>query len=298
MRDLLIIGEFAARTRLSHKALRLYADKNLLKPAYVDPRTRVRYYQSAQVEKARLITLMRAIGMPLSLIGPVLSAEGGQAAKLVADYWRCCEREHLARRPLAVHIQNTLRGRTAAMYAIGEREVGEQKVVFVQQHVTAERLEAFLGEATEQLFVYLRAAGAGLSGPVFAIYHGLVDQDGNGPVEVCVPTDSPVQPTGHIGVRLEPAHRQAFTELRKGQSEYPTVAGAFAALASWLDGRGLQLNASAREIYYPNWADADTDEHVMDIAVPFQALTKSSKNDGRSELIPTEMAIHRRLQKA
>ncbi|MFV5998953.1 MerR family transcriptional regulator [Streptomyces sp. NPDC056231] len=275
MRDLMIIGEFAARTRLSHKALRLYADKDLLKPAYVDPRTRVRYYQSAQLEKARLITLMRAIGMPLSLIGPVLSAAGGQAAELVADYWRCRDREHHARHPLAVHIQNTLKGKTAAMYVIAEREVCQQKVVFVQQHVTAEHLGAFLGEATEQLFAYLRAADAGLSGPVFAVYHGLVDQDGNGPVEVCVPTESPVQPTGRIGVRLEPAHRQAFTELRKGQSEYPTVAGAFAALASWLDGRGLQPSASAREIYYPNWADADADEHVMDIAVPFQNLTNS-----------------------
>ncbi|MEW2490038.1 MerR family transcriptional regulator [Streptomyces sp. NPDC048411] len=275
MRDLMIIGEFAARTRLSHKALRLYADKDLLKPAYVDPRTRVRYYQSAQLEKARLITLMRTIGMPLSLIGPVLSAAGGQAAELVADYWRCRDREHHARQPLAVHIQNTLKGKTAAMYVIAEREVCQQKVVFVQQHVTAERLETFLAEATEQLFTYLRKAGAELSGPVFAVYHGLVDQDGDGPVEVCAPTDSPVQPTGRIGVRLEPAHRQAFTELRKGQSEYPTVAGAFAALASWLDGRGLQPTASAREIYYPNWADADADEHVMDIAVPFQALTNS-----------------------
>lgn len=272
----MVIGEFAARSRLSHKALRLYADKGLLKPAYVDPRSRIRFYQPAQVAKARLITLLRALGMPLSLIGSVLSAEGEQAAKLVADYWRCCDREHRARQPLAGHIQDILQGREAPIYVVAEREVRQQKVAFVQQHVTAERLEAFLGEVTEELFAYLRTADACLSGPVFAVYHGLVDQDGNGPVEVCVPTDSPIQPAGRIGVRLEPAHRQAFIELRKAQSEYPTVAGAFEAVASWLDRQGLHPSASAREVYYPNWATAGAGEHVMDVAVPFRALTSAS----------------------
>ncbi|MFF1908706.1 MerR family transcriptional regulator [Kitasatospora sp. NPDC058218] len=275
MRDLMVIGEFAARSRLSHKALRLYADRSLLEPAHVDPRTRVRYYRSEQVEKARLITLLRAIGMPLRLIGPVLDAEGGPAADLVAAYWQGCDREHRARRPLAVRLQSLLNGTTTAsgttaLYPIAERDVRQQQVVFVQHHVTADRLPAFLGEAVEQLFAHLRAAGAPLSGPVFALHHGVVDQDGNGPIEVCAPTDAPVGPAGHIGVRLEPAHRQAYTELSKGLSGYATMAGAFEALAAWLDERGLRPSASAREIYYPNWSDAGPDEHVVDVAVPFR----------------------------
>ncbi|MFF2045719.1 MerR family transcriptional regulator [Kitasatospora sp. NPDC058170] len=270
MRDLLVIGEFAARSRLSHKALRLYAERGLLEPAHVDPRTRVRSYRPDQVEQARLITLLRAIGMPLALIGSVLTAEGDQAAGLVAAYWQRCDRQHRARRPLAVHLQNTLIGRTEPMYEIAEREVPEQKVAFVQQHATADQLEGFLVSSTELLFAHLRAAGACLSGPVFAVYHGLVDQDGNGPVELCAPTDSPIGPAGRIGVRLEPAHREAFIELRKEQCAYPTLAGAFEAAASWLDDQGLRPSASAREVYYPNWSGAAADEHVLDVAVPFQ----------------------------
>lgn len=275
MRDLMVIGEFAARSRLSHKALRLYADKGLLVPAHVDPHSRVRHYEPAQLEKARMITLLRAIGMPLSAIGPVLAAENGQAAELVAEHWRRCEQEHRARRPLAAHIQNILSGRQSGMHVIKQREVTQQKVAFMHQHVTAERLGAFLRATTKELFAYLSKAGACLAGPVFVVYHGLVDQDGDGPVEVCVPTATTVEPAGRIGVRLEPAHRQAYTELRKEQSEYPTVAGAFTAVASWLDERGLRPSASAREIYYANWADAGADEHVMDVAVPFRALGNS-----------------------
>ncbi|MDI2124605.1 MerR family transcriptional regulator [Yinghuangia seranimata] len=269
MRDLVVIGEFAARSRLSLKALRLYADKGLLVPAYVDPRTRVRHYRPEQVAQARLITLLRAIGMPLALIGPVLAADGEAAADLVAGYWRTRDQEYRARRLLAGRIQSGLKGGGEPVFVIAEREVPERKVVFTQAHVTADGLAEFLGEASQRLFAHLRAAGACLSGPVFAVYHGVVDEDGDGPVEVCAPTANAIEPAGRIGVRLEAAHRQAYIELTKGQAEYTTVVGAFAALATWLDERGLRQSAPPRETYYPNWADAADDEHVLDAAVPY-----------------------------
>ena len=41
---LMPIGIFSRITGLSHRALRLYADRDLLPPAYVDPETGYRYY--------------------------------------------------------------------------------------------------------------------------------------------------------------------------------------------------------------------------------------------------------------
>ncbi|MEU5367025.1 MerR family transcriptional regulator [Streptomyces sp. NPDC005925] len=277
MPELMVIGEFAALSRLSHKALRLYADKGLLEPAHVDPDTHVRHYLPSQLRQARLITLLRAVGMPLGLIGTVLLAEGERAAELVGDYWRTHDRDHRVRRPLVTQVQDVLRGRTTDTYLIEERETGEQRVVFVEGHVTAEGLPGFLDAATEELFGHLRAGGGAPSGPVFAVYHGLVDEDGDGPVQVCVPTEGPVEPGGRVGLRVEPAHRQAYTELRKGQGAYATVAGALDAVAAWLHGRGLRPSASAREIYYPDRSPGGRGpgrglrlhEHVMDVAVPF-----------------------------
>ncbi|WP_224284619.1 MerR family transcriptional regulator, partial [Streptomyces sp. LS1784] len=57
--NVITIGELAARTRLSLKALRLYGERGLLPPALVDPRTGVRRYGPAQVERARRIALLR-----------------------------------------------------------------------------------------------------------------------------------------------------------------------------------------------------------------------------------------------
>lgn len=67
------IGEFAKRSRLSHKALRLYDTMGLLSPDFVDEGSSYRYYSEAQLEKAKLIGLLRQLEMPLNQIAEVLS---------------------------------------------------------------------------------------------------------------------------------------------------------------------------------------------------------------------------------
>ena len=65
MENLLTIGEFAEATRLSPKALRLYAANGLLMPSRVDGDSGYRYYRPEQLQLARLIALLRTAGMPL-----------------------------------------------------------------------------------------------------------------------------------------------------------------------------------------------------------------------------------------
>ncbi|WP_406210605.1 MerR family transcriptional regulator [Kitasatospora sp. NBC_01560] len=268
--DLITVGELAARTRLSPKALRLYGERGLLPPARVDPRTGFRHYGPIQVERARRIALLRAAGMPLARIAMVLDASGETSAGLVDAYWREQESAHQARRDAVGYVREVLTGRGPTMYEIAERDVPEQKVLFTQRHVSAAELPGFLAESTELLFSHLRQAGACLSGPLFAVYHGLVSEDSDGPVEVCAPTQNAVEPTGRIGARIEPAHREAYTALTKRQDGYPAMAAAHDAVGAWLAGHGHARGASNREVYYPNWATAEPGEHVADVAVPFR----------------------------
>ena len=66
--DLLSIGRFAEASRLSLKALRLYDRAGLLQPYHVDPHSGYRFYHLKQLERARLILLLRQIDMPLVTI--------------------------------------------------------------------------------------------------------------------------------------------------------------------------------------------------------------------------------------
>jgi len=110
---LLPIGAFARSARLSPKALRLYDELGLLPPAFVDPATGYRFYDPAQLERARLVAWLRRLGMPLARIRVVCELAPAQAAQEVAAYWAQVEADTASRRDLAAFLIASLSGRTA-----------------------------------------------------------------------------------------------------------------------------------------------------------------------------------------
>ncbi|MEV7774548.1 MerR family transcriptional regulator [Kitasatospora sp. NPDC086791] len=271
--ELITIGELAARSRLSLKALRLYGERGLLRPARTDPGSGVRRYGPGQVERARRIALLRSAGLPLARIAAVLDADGAEGEQRLLAYWREQEDAHAARREAVGYARAVLMGRNPTVYEISERDVPEQQVLFVRRHVDAAALPGFLAEASQLLFDRLGQAGACLSGPLFADYHGLVSEDSAALVEVCAPTEAAIGPDGPIGVRVEPAHREAYTELTRRQGDFATMAAAHDAVAAWPAAHGYERAGCNREVYHPNWATAAPEEHVADVAVPLRGAT-------------------------
>lgn len=113
--ELLTIGEFARASRLSAKALRLYDELGLLRPAVVDPFNGYRRYSPEQLPAARVVAWLRRIGMPLAEIRAVVALPDGEAAAAVADYWRRVEADTDARRQLATGLVEYLSGKDTAV---------------------------------------------------------------------------------------------------------------------------------------------------------------------------------------
>ncbi|MEU4166211.1 MerR family transcriptional regulator [Streptomyces sp. NPDC026665] len=105
---MLTIGAFAKASRLSPKALRLYDELELLRPARVDPGTGYRYYAAEQLGRARLVAWLRRLGMPLAGIRRVCALEPEQAAREIGAYWAGVEAETAARRDLAAFLVDQL----------------------------------------------------------------------------------------------------------------------------------------------------------------------------------------------
>ena len=112
---LLTIGAFARASRLSPKALRLYDELGLLRPAEVDPASGYRFYDPAQLERARLVAWLRSLGMPLARIRMVCDAEPVTAANEVAAYWAQIVAETATRADLAAFLVDYLSGKATAM---------------------------------------------------------------------------------------------------------------------------------------------------------------------------------------
>lgn len=119
--ELLTIGAFARQARLSPKALRLYDGLGLLSPAAVDAESGYRYYHPAQLDRARLVSQLRKVGMPLARIREVIDLPPTVAAKAIEAYWAEVEADTAARGELAAFLVDVLSGRGKIMSTLSLR---------------------------------------------------------------------------------------------------------------------------------------------------------------------------------
>ncbi|MEU8648545.1 MerR family transcriptional regulator [Streptomyces sp. NPDC048737] len=277
---LLTIGAFAARARLSAKALRLYDRLGLLVPAQVDEMSGYRYYRAGQVERARLVALLRQLDMPLARVAEVIgSADDAEAADRLAAYWADVEARIAAQRTLAAYLRGRLSGRSSEMYGTFEVETVEvpaQVVVTEKRHTLADELPAWIGASLGRLEEAARACG-GVAGAPFVVYHSEVTTESDGPVESCVPVADEAAARAwaaargrgrEVAVRVEPARRLAFTRISKAQVAYPQILAAFEAVEAWTRRQGLEYDGPCREVYFADWSSAGPQDPVCDVAFP------------------------------
>ena len=81
--ELIGIGEFARRVRLTVKQLRSYDELGLLRPAHVDPDTGYRHYHRGQARTAVTIALLRSLDVPLADVHDLLVAGPDDAHALL-----------------------------------------------------------------------------------------------------------------------------------------------------------------------------------------------------------------------
>jgi DNA-binding transcriptional MerR regulator/effector-binding domain-containing protein len=265
----LSIGEFARRSMLSPKALRLYDRQGLLVPAHVDPESRYRRYRESQLADARLIARLRRLDMPLAVIADLLAAPTDRRSDRLVTWWDAMERRMAGKRELLVHLLIAMSGkeRSFDMYRIDERAIPEQVVLTEQRHTTIDGLSDWLGECMPRLHGVAERAG-GIAAPAFIIYHGEVNEESDGPVEVCVPIAAEQRAAIGVPTRTEPAHREAYTRIRKAQVEFPQILDAYEAVEQWTATHNREIAGAPREVYFADFMNAGPDDEVVDIAFP------------------------------
>jgi DNA-binding transcriptional MerR regulator len=231
MENLMPIGEFAAASRLSQKALCLYGENGVLPPAWVDPDSGYRYYRPDQLRTATLISLLRRAEMPLAAIRSFLREPSVEQLDV---YEREVADEFAERRRVLRYVKRILK--EEPMYDVFTKRVDEQRYVSRKKHVLVAELEPFIIDTFREL------GRDGAPEPGFVLYHGPVNHEEDGPVEVCVP-----QPDGDE--RL-PAGEIAFTEISGEQCRFPEILGAYDAVYRWISEHARVAAGPSREIYF------------------------------------------------
>lgn len=259
------IGEFASLSRLSPKALRIYDELGLLTPARVDDGSGYRYYTFSQLDRAGLIAALRQLQIPLAEIKSILDLEPAAAADRIAEYWNATEARHAARRELARYLIDRLRGKRNVMYEVTTRDVPARSVLCVKRGVQGTAgVWAFGKEFISIMRRHDLPKIDGRLGASYCIWWGEVNDDSDGPVEWCrpVPAEQAERLAGDVpelGLRIEPAHREAVIHLGPAVQIEPTQWQLISqSLQSWVqEHRVRPIDLGARMTYF---ADATVPE--------------------------------------
>jgi DNA-binding transcriptional MerR regulator len=212
------IGEFARRSRLSLKALRLYDKRGVLAPSRVDRASGYRYYDTAQLDQARLVVMMRELQLPLKAVRELLACDPADAATRIAQHWRDAEAAHDARRELADYLVGRLSGKKSVMYEVATREMPERSLLCLKRNVSVQRQFAFGKEFIAILRERPLPKIEGRAGAFFCIYWSHPTADGDGLIEWCKPVPhAEAQALAarypELTLRTEPAHLEMFVAL-------------------------------------------------------------------------------------
>jgi DNA-binding transcriptional MerR regulator len=280
------IGEFARRSRLSLKALRLYDERGVLVPSRVDRASGYRYYDPDQLDAARLVVMMRQLELPLATIKELLACDPADAAARIAEYWRGAETAHDARRELADYLVNRLCGKRSSMYEVATREMPERSLMCLKRNVDEQGLWAFGKEYIAIFRERPRPKIEGREGASFCIYWTWPGADCDGLVEWCTPVP-PAEAHALAGnypeltLRTEPAHREAFVKMPIGPDGGATVQWPLVleSLEAWKQEQGIEderltikpEDLGLRITYFATGAVTETSvpDDYSDFAAPF-----------------------------
>jgi DNA-binding transcriptional MerR regulator len=200
----------------------------VLVPSRVDQASGYRYYDTAQLDQARLVVMLRQLQLPLAAVKELLSCDPADAATRIAEHWRGAEAAHDARRELADYLVSRLSGKRSVMYEVTTRGMPERSLLCLKRNVDEQGMWAFGKEFIAILRERPLPKIEGREGAFFCIYWGQVSADSDGPVEWYRPVPETqaralAEHYPELTLRTEPAHREAFVALPVGPGGFSAV---------------------------------------------------------------------------
>jgi DNA-binding transcriptional MerR regulator len=256
-KELFSIGGFANMTNLSLKALRLYDQLGILQPHHIDPQTGYRYYGPDQLPSARMIRVMREMDMPLATIRQVLASMGtiNAATKeiewLVNEYVEMRERQVEQIRGQVHQLIQLIHQEVEPMsFEVNIRNIAPQQVLSITSRVKVDKLDDTIKQSLDKLYQSLKEQKVEAADAPFGIFHGQINEQEDGPVEVCVPVNGKVKAAGDLALKTLQGGDATSVMLNGVQCDFPAILGGYDAAADWIQKNGHEMAERPREVWH------------------------------------------------
>jgi DNA-binding transcriptional MerR regulator len=261
--ELMTAGRFALATMLSAKALRLYAERDLLPPRVVDPVNGYRYYGADQVRTGWLIALLRSADLSLDEIAGIVGASAADGPALLERAADAAQRRAEGNQTVLARARLTLRGE-ASMTEPTTRTESDRAVLSVLRRMRPDEMDVVIAEQVDRLHGIAAAAGLTVTGPSFGIFHAPITDESNGPLEITLPVDGLTETVdGDVrSYRLGGGPvAERFAEGK--ETDFPGILALYDEVHAWITSSGRTSVGPPREI----WHNAPSDSEPLRLTI-------------------------------
>jgi DNA-binding transcriptional MerR regulator len=273
---LMTAGQFSGQTLLSAKALRIYAERGLLLPHFVDPINGYRYYAPAQVPTGWLISLLRSAELSLEQIRLIITTDPESALGLIEQAAVAIERRSEAVQ--AVLHQARLRLlQEVDMSHVSTTLEGDRPVLSVMKRMRPEDMDDIIASTVRRLRQLATAAGLTATGDPFGVFHAPITADSDGPLEIALPVDDLADTNDDVRSYRLPGGMMANRHAEGPETSFPEILGLYDELHSWITNAGRVPVGPPRE----TWHNLPTDPEPLRLTISWPYATPASQPSER-----------------
>ncbi len=267
------IGEFSRLSRVSVKALRLYDELDLLKPAMVDRFSGYRYYGAEQLPRLNRILVLKELGFSLEQIGQLVREElttpqlHAMLRLKQAELKQRMEADRLRLELVETRLRYIEQEGTMPQYEVVLKRVEPQLVAALRDTIPNwEQVTPTFNRLFDEAWGYVCQHNGKSAGYAFDRWLDAEMRDTDMNVEVDIPLESPIPESDRVKMVELPGIDSMASVIHHGS--FAGLSEAYNALMQWIEANGYRIAGSNRELYIQYDRNGSQDDYVTEIQFP------------------------------
>ena len=133
---------------------------------------------------------------------------------------------------------------------VNVKQIAPQQVLSVTHHIKVNKLDDTIRESLDAMYGILKEQKVEAANAPFGIFHGAINDQEDGPIEICLPVPGQVKGKGDVQVKRLQGGDAACVMMLGAQTDFPAILGAYDAAADWIQKNDYQMAESPREIWH------------------------------------------------
>jgi len=133
---------------------------------------------------------------------------------------------------------------------VNVKSIPTQQVLSSTHHIKINKLDTTIRGSVEAMRAFLKERNFEAAGAPFGIFHGAINEQEDGPLEICLPVNGTLKGKGEISVKQLEGGQAACVMTVGPQTDFPAILGAYDAAADWINQNNYAITGSPREVWH------------------------------------------------